>query len=152
APNLPITQFYAITVDRQLPQRIYGGAQDNSTPRTLTGNLNDWQVLIGGDGFTPIVDPLNSNVIYGETQDGDLEKSTNGVSFGTIFDGTGTDGRANWSMPVIMAPNDHLTLYVGTWRVWKTTNGGTSWSAISPDLTSGPGGGNLVFGTLTTLA
>src|SRR4029077_4605915 len=92
------------------------------------------------------------NIIYGETQYGDLEKSTNGISFSTIFDGTGQDGRANWSMPVIMAPNDRLTLYVGTWRVWKTANGGTSWTPISPDLTSGPGGGNLVFGTLTHLS
>ncbi|MFN8179747.1 MAG: FlgD immunoglobulin-like domain containing protein [bacterium] len=152
APDLPITQFYALTVDPQLPQRLIGGTQDNSTPRTLTGALNDWDVLIGGDGFTAIVDPTNSNVIYGETQYGDLEKTTNGFSFGTVFDGTGTDGRANWSMPVVMAPSDHLTLYAGTWRVWRTTNAGSTWTAISPDLTDGPGGGNLVFGTLTTLA
>ena len=152
APDLPITQFYAIAMDPQLPQRIYGGTQDNSTPRTLTGALDDWDVLIGGDGFTVLVDPTDSNVIYGEAQYGFMGKSTDGFNFDFIFDGAGMDGRANWHMPFVMAPNNHLTLYAGTWRVWRTTDGGTNWTPISPDLTDGPGGGNLVFGTLTSLA
>lgn len=150
--NLPITQFYAITVDPQLPHRIYGGTQDNSTPRTLTGALDDWDILIGGDGFTALVDPIDSNVIYGEAQYGFMTKATDGFNFDVIFDGSGMDGRANWHMPFVMAPDNHLTLYAGTWRVWRTTNAGSSWAPISPDLTDGAGGGNLVFGTLTTLA
>ena len=68
SPDLPISQFYAITVDPQQPQRIYGGTQDNSTLRTLTGALDDWDILIGGDGFTVVVDPTSSNTIYGEWQ------------------------------------------------------------------------------------
>ena len=58
-----------------------------------------------------------------------MEKSTDGFNFGFIFDGSGMDGRANWHMPFVMAPNNHLTLYAGTWRVWRTTNGGTNWTA-----------------------
>ncbi|MCA9752055.1 MAG: T9SS type A sorting domain-containing protein [Gemmatimonadetes bacterium] len=150
-PDLPITQFYAITVDPQLPHRIYGGTQDNSTPRTLTGALDDWDVLIGGDGFTVVVDPTNSNTIYGEYQYGGLSKATDGSNFFSIFYGAG-DGRANWHMPFVMHPTEPQTLYAGTYRVHRTTNGGNSWSAISPDLTDGAGGGALVFGTLTTLA
>ena len=152
-PDLPITQFYAITVDPQLPQRIYGGTQDNSTPRTLTGALDDWDVLIGGDGFTCIVDPTNSNVIYGEYQYGGLMKSTNGG--GSFFDatsGVGFSDRINWHMPVVMDPANPQRLYLGTHRVYRSTNGAASWTAISPDLTDGSGGGNLVFGTMTTLA
>jgi len=152
-PDLPITQFYAITVDAQLPQRIYGGTQDNSTPRTLTGALDDWDILIGGDGFTCLVDPTNSNIIYGEFQYGGLEKSTNGgASFVDATSGVGFSDRINWSMPYVMDPANHLRLYLGTHRVYRTTNGAGSWTAISPDLTDGAGGGNLVFGTLTTLA
>ncbi|HET9888236.1 MAG TPA: FlgD immunoglobulin-like domain containing protein [bacterium] len=55
-------------------------------------------------------------------------------------------------MPYIIDPANHLRLYLGTHRVYRTTNGAGSWTAISPDLTDGAGGGNLVFGTLTTLA
>lgn len=149
--NLPITQFYAITVDPQLPQRVYGGTQDNSTPRTLTGAIDDWDTLIGGDGFTVVVDPTNSNIIYGEYQYGGLSKSTDGFSFSVIFYGAG-DGRANWHMPFVMDPSDRQTLYAGTYRVHRTTNGGGSFTPISPDLTDGPGSGNLTFGTLTALA
>jgi len=151
--TLPITQFYAITVDAQLPYRIYGGTQDNSTPRTLTGALDDWDTLIGGDGFTVAVDPTNSDVIYGEYQNGGFQKSTNGgSSFSSALNGVSSSDRRNWHTPFVMDPNDHLTLYYGTYRVYRTTNGAASWSAISPDLTDGPSGGNLTFGTLTSLA
>ncbi len=151
--DLPITQFYAITVDPQLPYRIYGGTQDNSTPRTLTGALDDWDVLIGGDGFTVVIDPTDSDVIYGEYQYGGLMKSTNGGdSFNYVNSESWGDDRINWHMPYVMDPTDHLTLYLGTYRVHRTTNGGSSWTPISPDLTDGPGSGTLTFGTLTTLA
>ncbi|HMB68936.1 MAG TPA: FlgD immunoglobulin-like domain containing protein, partial [bacterium] len=149
-PDLRISQFYAITVDPQLPQRIYGGTQDNSTLRTLTGALDDWDVLIGGDGFTTVVDPTDSDIIYGEAQNGWLTKSTDGWNFSTILYLGGSE-RTNWHMPVRMDPTDRLTLYCGSYRVYRTTNGGGSWSVISPDLTDGPGSGNLTIGTLTTL-
>ncbi|NIT59634.1 MAG: hypothetical protein GWN00_26465, partial [Aliifodinibius sp.] len=68
--NLPITQFYAATVDHNNPLRLYGGTQDNGTLRTLTGQLNDWTEIYGGDGFYVIVDPTNSNIIYAEYQYG----------------------------------------------------------------------------------
>ena len=55
-------------------------------------------------------------------------------------------------MPVVMDPSNPQRLYLGTHRVYRSTNGAASWTAISPDLTDGSGGGNLVFGTMTTLA
>jgi hypothetical protein len=51
-----------------------------------------------------------------------------------------------------MDPTNPTVLYYGTYRVWKSVNRAASWSAISPELTNGPGNGNLRFGTLTTLA
>jgi photosystem II stability/assembly factor-like uncharacterized protein len=151
--DLPITQFYAITVDPQLPHRIYGGTQDNSTPRTLTGAPDDWDVIAFGDGFTVIVDPLDSNVIYAEYQYGGLLKSTDlGSSWDWADNGVSSSDRINWHMPYVMDPNDHLDLYLGTHRVYRTTNGAASWTPVSPDLTDGPGSGNLTFGTLTSVA
>ncbi|OGC43538.1 hypothetical protein A2Y85_01925 [candidate division WOR-3 bacterium RBG_13_43_14] len=151
--DLPISQFYAATIDELNPQRSYGGTQDNGTLRTLTGNTNDWTMIYGGDGFYCIVDYTNANIIYAESQNGYLGKSTNGgSSFNPAMNGISPSDRMNWSTPVIMDPNDHLVLYYGANRLYKTTNGASNWTAISSDLTNGPGSGNLTYGTITTIA
>jgi photosystem II stability/assembly factor-like uncharacterized protein len=150
--NLPVTQFYEIGLDRNNPQRLYGGTQDNGTLRTLTGALDDWDHILGGDGFYVIVDHTNPDIIYAESQFGNLRKSTNG---GSSFPITATNGinqnePTNWSTPVVMDPNDNNILYYGTDRVYRTTNGASFWTAISPDLTDGISGTRL--GTVTTIA
>ena len=147
--ELPVTQFYEIGLDRTNPQRLYGGTQDNSTVRTLTGALNDWNVIFGGDGFYTIVDPVNPNIIYAESQFGNLGKSFNlGSSFQSATSGISGSEPTNWSTPVVMDPNNNQILYYGTNRVYRTTNGASSWSAISPDLTTDPG---PRLGTVTTI-
>ncbi|UCB51952.1 MAG: glycosyl hydrolase [Candidatus Zixiibacteriota bacterium] len=149
----PSTQFYAITIDHLNPQRLYGGTQDNGTLRTLTGALGDWDHSHGGDGFYCNVDYTNANVIYAEYQWGWLRKSTNlGGSWNYVMDGIDDSDRTNWCTPVIMDPVDHNTLYYGSHRLYKTTNGGGWWDPISGDLTNGPGPGTLTYGTLTTIA
>ena len=146
--ELPVTQFYEIGLDANNPLRLYGGTQDNGTLRTLTGALNDWGRIYGGDGFYVIVDHTDPNTIYAESQYGNLGKSTNG---GSSWSGAtnGIYGNTNWSTPVVMDPNNNLVLYYGAERVFRTTNGASSWSAISPDLTpiSYPR-----LGTITTIA
>jgi len=150
--SLPITQLYRMYVDPQNEDKIYAGAQDNSTMRTSTGSLDDWSIINGGDGFQPIVDFTNTNIIYALSQNGNLRKSTNnGVSFFNATNGIAASDRNNWDTPVEMSQNDPETLYYGTQRLYKTTDGAANWSAISPDLTNGPGGGNLNFGTITTI-
>jgi photosystem II stability/assembly factor-like uncharacterized protein len=151
--NLHISQFYAIGLDNLNPLRLYGGTQDNGTLRTLTGNLNDWTMILGGDGFYAVVDYTNSNVIYAEYQYGALNKSTNGgTSFSSCVSGINSADRRNWSTPVVMDPTSNATLYYGTYRLWKTTNSAGAWTAISNDLTDGNQGGNVTFNTITTIA
>ena len=148
--NIPLTQFYAIEIDRTNPQRVYGGTQDNSTIRTLTGNLDDWHVILGGDGFYCLVDYENPNIIYAEYQYGGLNKSTNGgYNFYSINDEMGSD-RTNWSSPLAMHPTEPNILYFGTYRIWKTTNHGDDWTAVSSDLTDGDDGSS--YHTVTTIA
>jgi len=150
-PNLPCNQFYAIDVNELNSAQRYGGLQDNGTHRTLTGNVDDWTSILGGDGFRPLVDPTNAQHIYAEYQYGELFHSSDG---GTNFDyiAGSLTGRKNWSMPVEFHPTNPATLFAGTSSLWRTTNRGVSWTSISPDLTDGDGGINTTFGTITTLA
>jgi len=148
--TLPITQFYRIYVEYE--DRVYGGAQDNSTMRTLTGSTDDWEIIYGGDGFQPLVDPNDSNIIYALSQYGNIGKSTNGgASFNNATTGISGGDRKNWDTPITFDPQDSQILYTGTHRVYKTTNGAGNWTAISPDLTNGDGGGNLNFGTIISI-
>jgi len=149
--NQPTSQFYAIAIDEQYPERLYGGTQDNGTWRTLTGNIDDWEHILGGDGFHCLVDPTDNDIIFAEYQNGGLNKSTNGGSwFSGATDGVAPGDRINWSMPVIMTPGIPTTMYLGTHRVYKSTDQGDYWNAISDDLTGGNQGAG--FGTITTLA
>ena len=151
--DLPITQFYAMTIDQLNPHRLYGGTQDNSTPRTWDGSPDNWDVLFYGDGFYASVDFTNSNVIYAEAQYGYLGRSTNGGSwFDLITNGIDWSERVNWCTPVVMSPHNNQTLFYGAERLYKTTNRGDLWSPISPDMTGGDQGGNLVYGTITTIS
>ncbi len=149
--NQPTNQFYAIEIDYLNPQRLYGGTQDNGTLRTPTGATDDWENILGGDGFYTLVDPTNSNTIFAEYQWGNLYKSTNfGYSWSWALNGVSSGDRRNWSSPVVFDPADPQRMYFGTYRLWRTTNGAGSWSAISGDLTNGDQGGG--YGTITTIA
>ncbi|MFH2057142.1 MAG: hypothetical protein ABIJ61_14385, partial [bacterium] len=151
--NLHNSQFYAITIDQLQPERLYGGTQDNGTMRTLTGALGDWDGILGGDGFYALVDYTDNDIVFAEYQNGYLLKSTNtGGSFNYAMDGIDYEAdRHNWCTPIAMDPNDHRKLYYGSNRLYQTTDGGDFWNPITGDLTDGPGPGNLVYGTITTI-
>ncbi len=151
--TLPITQFYRFHVDFQNPDKVYGGAQDNSTMRTTTGALNDWQIITGGDGFQPLVDPTNTNVIYALSQYGGLVKSTNnGASFFNATNGISSSDRKNWDTPIAFDPANPQILYYGANRLYRSVNAAGNWTAISPDLSNGPHSGNIVYGTIISIS
>ncbi|PKA83417.1 putative secreted protein (Por secretion system target) [Ulvibacter sp. MAR_2010_11] len=151
--TLPITQFYRFHVDAQNDNKLYGGAQDNSTMRTTTGGLNNWDIITGGDGFQPLVDPTNTNVIYALSQYGNLVKSTNdAASFFGATNGISNSDRKNWDTPIAFDPINPQIMYYGANRLYKSTDGANNWSVISPDLTNGSVGGNLTFGTIISIS
>ncbi len=100
-----------------------------------------------------MVDPSNNNFIYAEYQYGGFGRSTDG---GNYFDyglnGVYGSDRFNWSTPFIIDPSNPAKLYLGTHRLYRTTNRAVLWTPISPDLTNGPPTGNQVYGTITTIA
>jgi photosystem II stability/assembly factor-like uncharacterized protein len=151
--DMPNTQFYAITIDKTNPDRLYGGTQDNGTMRTLTGGTDDWVRILGGDGFYTSIDYTDPDIIYAEYQWGYLFKSYDGgyYWYWALGNIDYEAYRHNWCTPFIMDPGDHNTLYYGANVLFKTTNGGDYWEVISGDLTNGPGPGNLTYGTITTI-
>jgi len=152
--NLPITQFYNIEVDELQPTRLFGGTQDNNTKRTVTGHNNDWQSILGGDGFQVNVDKNNSNNVYAESQFGNLARSTDGGNnMINALNGIDSSDRNNWNTPVEISPFDTNVLFYGTNRLYKSINKAVTWSVISDDLTDGQHpSGSLSYGTLTCIA
>jgi len=148
--GLPNLQFYSCHISELNPNHFLGGSQDNGTNRTLTGSVDDWERIQGGDGFRVFVDPSDEMIIYASTQRGGFYRSTNmGQSFTQILNGI--TGTANWNTPTIIDPSEFTRLYYGSNKVFRTDNRGSNWTAVSPDLTNGPHAGNLGFGTVTAI-
>jgi len=150
--NLPIMQFYTCEVDEQYPGRYYGGAQDMGTNRTLSGSIDDWHRIYGGDGLCVLVDPNDNNYVYAEYQYGGLVRSEDGGTwFNTATNGISGSDRKNWKSPVIFHPTFSSSLYFGSNKLYMSVDRAVSWIPISPDLSNGPGQ-NLVYGTITAIA
>ncbi len=150
---LPMTQFYAIEIDQNHPERRYGGTQDNNSIRTFTGASDDWIAFLGGDGFYVKVDEASTDQewVYAESQYGELSRVNPTTGSGHyLLNNQMQSDRKNWSTPIETDSNNPGTIYYGSYRVWKSTNSGNTWTAISEDLTQGNTGGG--YNTLTTIA
>jgi photosystem II stability/assembly factor-like uncharacterized protein len=152
--DLPITQFYAGTIDPSNPSRLLGGTQDNNTLLSPVGSPTNWTSILGGDGFQCIVDPTNPNIIFAEWQNccdrSGPRRSTTGGGGWSGASGFMLD-RYNWNSPITMSALNHNVLLVGSHRVYKSVNNGLSYFTVSGDLTTNPMS-PLTFGTITTLA
>ncbi len=148
--TLPITQFYTCEVNYNDPNDIMGGTQDRGTQRSITGDDMGWVSINGGDGFIVRVDPSDPKYMYAASQRGGFRRSING---GSRFSGANPNGqdRYNWKTPYVLDPKDPKTLYLGSHRVYKSTNRAASWSRISNDLTNGDQP-PWNYGTISTLA
>ncbi|RMG26522.1 MAG: hypothetical protein D6730_08915 [Bacteroidetes bacterium] len=145
--NLPLGQFYHINVDNELPYNVLGGLQDNGS---WSGPAYKWQLLgsirnhdfrsVGfGDGFDVLPDPQNARFGYSLFQGGMMmryDKEKGLIKLIKPADPPGQKLRFNWNAGIAQDPFDPATIYLGSQFVHKSTNKGSSWDIISPDLTT----------------
>jgi len=167
--NLPITEFYAISVDMEDPYNIYGGNQDNaanwgpSTYVVTDAGDDPWQYVYldrwgGGDGFVTLADPDDSDWVYyfsGRSVYRKNKLTGDREAIAPQSKGPIPGIRYNWMVPFIISLHDPSVLFYGASVLFRSGDKGKNWAIISPDLTTDPGPdrqGNVPYGTSTTIA
>ncbi|MGH9468295.1 MAG: WD40/YVTN/BNR-like repeat-containing protein [Terriglobales bacterium] len=145
--NQPTAQVYRIRTDNRYPFWVYASKQDSGTfgvaSRGPLGEVTDldWFPLPGWEAGSVAVDPLNQNLIYTNGNYAYLSKVFRKTWDSQIIDpgvGDASQRRAA-NPPIVFSPQDPHVLYWATQYVWATSDGGTQWRKISPDLTAHPG-------------
>ncbi len=155
--DFPTAQFYHVVTTAHLPFHVCGAQQDNST-MCVPSNTN-----AGGGGFGGVppeapyqagggepgyiaADPTNPDVFFAGANNGSfltrLNRRTGAIkevgAYPRFFSGEASKDvkeRWQWTYPIIFSYVDPTILYTSSQRVWKSTNGGDTWEAISGDLT-----------------
>ncbi|MBY0476168.1 MAG: hypothetical protein K2Q24_00835 [Chitinophagaceae bacterium] len=163
--NQPTAQFYRVNVDNRFPYWVYGGQQDNTSvmiaSRTNGFGITekDWMASAGCESSTLAFDPNNPVLLYGGCYQGYIEVLDTKTmeakdiqaypSLNLAIEPKDMKYRFNWNAPILASPHDPKTIYHAGNVVLKTSNGGLTWEAISPDLTrnekmkQGVGGGPI---------
>ncbi|PQJ22906.1 hypothetical protein [Tenacibaculum sp. SG-28] len=143
--NLPLSQFYHISVDNEEPYNIYGGLQDNGSwwgPSSSPGGIEarDWKRVGQGDGFRVLRHP-NKNIIYSEMQGAqqvwryDIDKDYTKSIQPLAIKGE-AELRFNWNAPMAISANQPDRFYMGSQFLHVSEDMGNNWKVISPDLTT----------------
>lgn len=143
--NIPVSQFYHISIDDKEPYNIYGGLQDNGSwygPSRSPGGIEgrDWNVVGYGDGFRVEKHPTK-DIIYTEMQGAQnvwrIDTKTSRTKTIQPLPKKGDPKlRFNWNAPMAISKNQPDRFYLGSQFLHKSDDMGDTWEIISPDLTT----------------
>ena len=143
--NLPVSQFYHISLDDKEPYNVYGGLQDNGSwygPTKSDGGIEarDWNSIGYGDGFRVLKHP-SKNIVYSEMQGAEniwrYNLDTKELVTVQPLPAKGDPKlRFNWNTPIQISKAQPDRLYVGSQFLHKSEDMGKTWVKISPDLTT----------------
>jgi len=163
--NQPTAQFYHVATDNQFPYYVYGAQQDNTSVGIASRSSReaidkpDWYPVGGGESGYVVPHPADTNIVYAGSYAGYItrfDKRTwqaqdispwpeSPIGYGAAT----LKHRFQWTEPILVSLHDPNILYFAAEVLFKSVNGGMSWSVISPDLTrndkskQGPSGGTI---------
>lgn len=149
--NQPTAEIYRVFVDERFPYRVYGSQQDNSTislPSQGIGGLTpseQWRSAGGCESGHIAIDPRDPDVTYAGCYGGSISRVNyrTGAFRQILVYPQMQLGQApktlryrfQWNAPIRLSPHDPDVLYHTSQFVHRSTDGGSSWETISPDLT-----------------
>lgn len=149
--NQPTAQFYHVITDNHFPYRVYGAQQDNTTiaiaSRSDSGSIDrpDWYPVGGGESGYIAPYPPDPDIVYAGGYEGELTRFDKRTGqrqqispWPDLTDGEGAANlkhRFQWTSPTLISPHDPNVLYHAGEMLFKSTDRGMHWEAISPDLT-----------------
>ncbi|MFI8379590.1 WD40/YVTN/BNR-like repeat-containing protein [Leeuwenhoekiella sp. NPDC079379] len=142
--DLPVSQFYHVSVDDATPYKVYGGLQDNQSwygPSSSPGGVEarDWNLIGAGDGFR-VLKHATKPIIYSE-----MQGAQNVWRFNTELNQAKNVAppaendeklRFNWNAPMALSVQAPDRFYMGSQYLHKSEDMGDTWIKISPDLTT----------------
>ncbi|HEY1021868.1 MAG TPA: hypothetical protein VGE06_06120, partial [Flavisolibacter sp.] len=162
-----VGQFYSITVDDAKPYNVYGGLQDNGVWYGPSNNREstDWQAdgdyafkrLMGGDGMQVQVDNRDNLTTYTGSQFGSYvrlnrtQPRQTAKSIRPRHSMGEKPYRFNWQAPIVLSSHNQDVVYFGGEKFFRSMNRGDSMVSMG-DLTRGDKGGNVPYGTITTIS
>jgi photosystem II stability/assembly factor-like uncharacterized protein len=144
--DLPLSQFYHVSVDDREPYFVFGGLQDNNSwfgPSASPGGVEarDWELVGQGDGFRVYPHPTEPHIVYSEMQGAEAiwRFDTKKQEIKTIkpYPGEGVPKlRFNWNAAITTSKHQPNRLYAGSQFIHISEDRGDTWKTISPDLTT----------------
>ncbi|MCB0374412.1 MAG: hypothetical protein KDD04_00680, partial [Sinomicrobium sp.] len=143
--NIPVSQFYHVSLDNEEPYNVYGGLQDNGSwwgPSASPGGIEarDWNPAGGGDGFRVLRHPTKK-IIYSEMQGAenvwryDIERNQTKTIQPLPAKGD-PKLRFNWNAPMAVSEHNPDRFYMGSQFLHVSDDMGDTWRKLSPDLTT----------------
>lgn len=149
---LVVAQSYHVSTDDRVPYTVCTENQDSGSAcgpsnSLMSGGIPStlWFDAGGGESGWIVIDPKDSNLIYGDGYEGEITRFDRRTGQSRVVDVWPVEGmghgakdlryRFQWTSPIALSPHVPGRVYMGGNRIFRSDTGGQSWRAISPDLT-----------------